>query len=61
MNSLRDSRACVIAGVLLPRGTRIVVIATFDAVLLPPGAAPLVQKRPDGSSLRVTLNVVGRT
>ena len=32
---------------MLPRGTRITVVATFDDVLLPPGAAPLVAKRPD--------------
>jgi len=46
--------------VMLPRGSRITVVATFNDVLLPPGAAPLVQKRPDPSSLRVTVNVVGK-
>ena len=46
--------------VTLPRGSRITVVATFSDVLLPPGAAPLVLKRPDAASLRVTVNVVGK-
>ena len=44
--------------VALPRGTRISVAATMDEALLPPGAAPLLPKRPDASALRLTLNVV---
>jgi hypothetical protein len=46
--------------VALARGSRITVDATFSDVLLPPGAAPVVSKRPDASTLRLTLNVVGR-
>ena len=42
----------------LPRGTQIDVVVTIRDALLPPGAAPLVAKRPDPSSLRLTLNVV---
>ena len=44
--------------VLLPRGTHIDVVATLRDALLPPGAAPIVARRPDLSSLRLTLNVV---
>jgi hypothetical protein len=40
----------------LPRGTRLEAVATFDAELLPPGAAPT---RPaDGATVRLTLDVV---
>jgi hypothetical protein len=42
----------------LPRGTRIEVVATNRDTLLPPGAAPIVARRPDPSSVRLTLNVV---
>ena len=44
--------------VMLPRGTRLTVAATFNDQLLPPGAAPIVASRPDASALRLTLNVV---
>jgi hypothetical protein len=44
----------------LPQGTRITVVATFNDVLLPPGAAPVAPKRPDAAALRMTLNVVGK-
>ena len=44
--------------IALPRGSRIDAIATFEAALLPPGAAPA--KRADASTLRLTLNVTGR-
>jgi hypothetical protein len=42
--------------IALPRGTRLEAVATFDAELLPPGAAPA--KPVDGSTLRLTLDVV---
>jgi hypothetical protein len=42
--------------IALPRGTRLEAVATFDAELLPPGAAPA--KPADGSTLRLTLDVV---
>jgi hypothetical protein len=42
--------------IALPRGTRLEAVATFDAALLPPGAAPA--KPADDSALRVTLDVV---
>ena len=42
----------------LPRGSRIDAVATFEDSLLPPGAAPA--RRADASTLRVTLNVIGR-
>jgi len=44
--------------VALPRGTQIDVVATLQEPLLPPGAAPIVPRRQDPSSLRLTLNVV---
>jgi hypothetical protein len=42
----------------LPRGTRLEAVATFDAELLPPGAAPT--KPADGATVRLTLDVVRR-
>ena len=46
--------------ILLPRGTRIDVKATFDdeARLLPPGAIPPPAGLPDPATVRLTLNVV---
>jgi hypothetical protein len=44
--------------VALPRGTQIGVVVTNRDILLPPGAAPVVARRPNISSLRLTLNVV---
>ena len=44
--------------IVLPRGSRIDAVATFEDALLPPGAAPA--KRAEASTLRLTLNVTGR-
>ena len=42
--------------IVLPRGSRIDAVATFEDALLPPGSAPA--KRADASTLRLTLNVI---
>jgi hypothetical protein len=42
--------------ITLPRGTRLEAVATFDAELLPPGAAP--PGPADASTLRLTLDVI---
>jgi hypothetical protein len=42
--------------IALPRGTRLEAVATFDAELLPPGAAPA--RRADASNLGLTLDVI---
>jgi hypothetical protein len=48
------------APILLPRGTRIDVRATFNdtAALLPPGATPVPPQEPDPARVRLTLDVV---
>jgi hypothetical protein len=46
--------------IVLPRGTRIDVRATFNdtAALLPPGATPIPPQEPDPARVRLTLDVV---
>jgi hypothetical protein len=47
--------------VTLPRGTRIDLVATFDAELLPPGAAPVPARTVERESGGLTLNAVQST